>query len=359
MKSALYVFLLMILPACGQTQSGDDNESSPSGESTESTASAESVETSATGGFAALFSSDVTEDELNQKLKNRPLQDQKGMRFLVPDDTRRIGYGTDLLKFSGSSPEKDTYTKETCGQVVGQVFTLDKLVSRTIDDRECTLAVLKKGGAYYATVIREKLAEVTTAPYLWRVPGMVNLSLIEEARKLLVGRNMFSLRHSAHDTDTTNNPFADNNDYIYLQRFVPVTIRKVEPGQADSPFKITIEYLADNLMHVGQFTFGKITPIRDDEPDDDWRFTNYYGFSDHRSDYKDLSKTIWRAVQDGTPVKGMTMKECELALGKPSQKLESFDEKQINEWYYSNKYGKSWNIIFVDGTVDRYLNYER
>lgn len=335
MNKLLYLLSLSLVTACGQSQSAQTD--APSDTERSSTVNRQAP----------------TED-LNRELATKSIAESKGMRFTVPYDRYAIAYNVDLLKFAGSSPKSDPYTTIKCRDLVGQVFTFEELVPRTIDGRECTLVVLTKDGTTYASVINADPARVKSPDYTGQIPGLANLSLIEKARKLLVGRRVFSLRHEAHDTDTTNSGFTDNNDIEYLPKYIPATVRTVEPGQLDLPFKITLEFSGDNTMHSAQYLFSNSAPVNDT----DWRFTTRYGFSDPRERYKDLKDPVWKAIQAGSPAKGMTMKECELSMGKPSRKMERFEKQQTTEWYYEDHIGKSWNVEFINDKVEKYANYD-
>ena len=40
------------------------------------------------------------------------------------------------------------------------------------------------------------------------------------------------------------------------------------------------------------------------------------------------------------------------------RKAESMEEERLTAWYYSRFQGKEWELLFRNGLLDRYANYQ-
>lgn len=291
-----------------------------------------------------------------------------GMRFLLPAATNGsvecplmvlkgpTFKGTDLY---GTSPDDKA--------LAGMTFTFQRVEAfqdRGYDNKSGSgteqVAVVFKAsnGKQYAHVIRNTLAELKQQDEpVAGAPCLVALDDVEKARKLLVGQTLFVLEQYRSTS-------AARNDGQYLPKFVPVKITKVSPGRALRPVRLTFEYVGTNPRQVqeqdylfsgtnGSLTYltGKAVPEQ---------FLKCFSFQDPRptAGTAAAKDAHWKAIKQGVLIKGMSMREVEAAMGKPNRTAESMEEERSTIWYYNRFQGKEWSLLFINGVLDRYANYQ-
>ena len=77
-----------------------------------------------------------------------------------------------------------------------------------------------------------------------------------------------------------------------------------------------------------------------------------------REKYPNIQPSVWQSIQQGLPQKGMTLKECRLAMDKPKQQLERNESTSIATWYYDDHLNRHWSVEFKDGKLTQYSSYK-
>lgn len=152
------------------------------------------------------------------------------------------------------------------------------------------------------------------------VPMLIDLDLVAEASKLLVGKHAWTKTQLWYDLQ---------GERINGRKFVNVKIDKVAPGTLVFPIKLKIidennmpAYLYMNIKNVGI---------------DSRSFSNLFSLSNPKDSYRHISDNVWKLIQQGDIVVGMTKEECKLSLGNPTGVNAGHDwNSTIDLWNYSN-----------------------
>ena len=275
-----------------------------------------------------------------------PVKEWKlGMPFIVLPPG--AGFTSTLMRYT---PGASTYTapRVKSSDLVGQVFTFERLVAIKQDNRDFVLVVLKNRNALYAKVSQEPLARFTDPnAYQVELGNLAYLTDLEKARKLLTGKVLYPTIHQV---------IPSRDEPNWLPKFIPVKITKVEQGDESYPVRLTVEYPDKKILTKDYILSG--TASRRDDFDGGTMFARAYSFTDPRPKTGIDEGPVWRAIQRGVPLKNMTMKECELAMGKPTRKAELVDEVKRIGWYYEVHLAKSWILEFKNGILDKYVSYD-
>jgi hypothetical protein len=288
---------------------------------------------------------------------------QPGMRFRV--QAADAGFDCPLMALKGATfTGTDLYgVSPDDDKLAGQVFTfqrLDAFRDRGHDGKDTgsgteQVAVVFKApsGKQYAHVINTPLAKLKSGESPVGAPCLVLLDDVEKAQKVLVGRTFFVLEQYIGAGST-------RDDVQYLPKFVPVKITKAAAGTGRLPVRLKFEYVGTgqvqehdyvlsgtNAAHT--FLNGELLPEA---------FQRCFSATDPRAAAGVAKDTYWKAIQQGVLVKGMSMKDVELAMGKPKRKAESMEEERMTAWYYSRFQGKEWELLFRNGLLERYANYQ-
>lgn len=259
--------------------------------------------------------------------------------------------GTDLY---GVSPDDD--------KLAGQVLTfqrLDAFRDRGHDNNNTgsgtdQIAVVFKtpSGKQYAHVMRTTMAELKKDESSVGAPCLVLLDDVEKARKLLVGRTFFVLEQYIGAGST-------RDEVTYLPKFVPVKITKAGVGTGRLPVRLAFAYVGTGQVQEHDYVLSGTNAARSFGGDAlPGSFGSSFSATDPRAAAAVAKDAHWKAIQQGVLVKGMSMKEVELAMGKPKRKAESMEEERLTAWYYSRFQGKEWELLFRNGLLDRYANYQ-
>lgn len=152
------------------------------------------------------------------------------------------------------------------------------------------------------------------------VPMLLDPQIIDDARKLLSGRKVWTKTQLWYDE-------ADNK--MQGRKFVPVTITDVMPGSVVFPLKISIkdETGADAILYMNIGSVGI----------DSRTFKNIFSLSDPKDRYPNIIPEVWNAICNGKVRLGMTKDECKLALGNPTDVNSGHDwNSTIDLWQYSD-----------------------
>lgn len=150
------------------------------------------------------------------------------------------------------------------------------------------------------------------------VPMVIDPQLIDDARKLLLGRKVWTKSQLWYD---------ENENKITGRKFVPVTITDIMPGSIVFPLKVFIKDENGNdallFMNIGSVGIESRT------------FQNLFTLTDPKNRYPNITPENWNAICNGKVSLGMTKEECKLALGNPADVNSGHDwNSTIDLWQY-------------------------
>lgn len=166
------------------------------------------------------------------------------------------------------------------------------------------------------------------------LPMMVDLELVETLNSKLSGRQLWTRSSLWYD---------DQGERFAGEKFVPVKILGVEPGNAEFPVKISFE---DGRGRRSFFWMSFGRSAADSRP-----FASLFSMTDPRLLYPDVEDHVWRLIQTGQVAQGMKKELCRLALGNPSEVNSGHDySRLIDIWTYPD--GRV--LRFEDGVLEAY-----
>lgn len=170
------------------------------------------------------------------------------------------------------------------------------------------------------------------------IPFTVETSIVDDARKAMLG-NTYYIR--------TSTWFDDKGDAIRGQKFIPVKITDVIPGNTVYPVKLQfittagVSQPAYLYMSAGEQSKGK----RD--------FASLFYFDDPHKRYPQITDETWDNIIHGKVAPYMTREECRLSLGSPASIDRRPGISTMRElWTYEN----GIYLIFDDGLLQSFRN---
>lgn len=165
------------------------------------------------------------------------------------------------------------------------------------------------------------------------VPFTIQMSMVDEAERLMKGRNYYVLTSYWRD---------DNDNPVNGRKYITVTIDSVSAGNALYPLKVSFHdgdgRSARIFMHGG----GRNGSLR--------TFGRVFSFSDPRLKYPHITDEHWRMITNGQVTDGMTTEEVRLSLGRPKEVERGATNSQLREaWLYDN----GMYLLFEDGLLRR------
>jgi hypothetical protein len=254
---------------------------------------------------------------------NQPFCDWKpGKRFYVTDDKISI------IFTGGVNEEYSLKGKEITYQGCRDA------VSITGNDATDLLFTLPDGVttvAYRVSSTVEKLKERAQVD----VPFTVEMSLIDEISSCMMGKRYYTITSYWYNLDETA---------VTGQKFVPVIIQQVTPGNHVYPVKITFK----DERRGGEYCFFMSVGT---ERSATRNFNSLFAFDDPHKKYPLIDDAVWENIVNGRISSNMTVEECRLSLGAPKM----IDRRPstaglVEFWSYDD--GKY--LIFTDGILTRY-----
>lgn len=283
------------------------------------------------------------EKEFSQTLTAQPVQQwETGHRFMVTDSRMSLifekepslGYG-DILTFKNLSPEISitgdtisvlTFTKS--GNIKYQVN--EGKEDEDIDSASEGISPRRKIRAmelrYKVNISPEKLSPTFT------LPMSVDLNMVSNVKEKLKGKMLYiitSLRVDSALTPTSGG-----------QRYIPVTITDVAPGNADYPLRVQITDEHGGKSYVAMTVGTARSSTRN--------FDKLFVLENPRLKHPAITDAVWDNIINSRVVKGMTIDECHLALGTP---------RDIRKWHNGGSFFEGWTydngryLIFEDAIL--------
>lgn len=199
---------------------------------------------------------------------------------------------------------------------------------------ENTLLLFTKKGNNTDTLaykVERPYSDLASRPYV-EIPFTVDLTLIDQVRKTLNGKEMYILTSSWYDL---------NKQRTVGRKFVKVTVEDVVPGSEEYPISVVFNDSIRTAMAMFSF----------DISENKRGFASMFSFSDPHNLYPAISDENWAAIQEGKVKIDMTRDECRLSLGAPKDvDYGRSYSSAYEQWTYSN----GAYLIFEDGLLKRY-----
>jgi hypothetical protein len=209
-------------------------------------------------------------------------------------------------------------------------------VSSTVSvtgDEEVQLSFIDNNGntlIYRPGVLRDTFNERTQ----FEVPFTVEMSVVDEVSQRLAGNTYYIL--------TPRRIGADGKETTGL-RYVPVTVTRVTPGNANQPLRV---YFTDVAGHE----YSVLMTIGSD-PTSTRNFDTLFAFDNPRTKHTSITDRVWGLIMRSEIESGMTSAECRLALGAPNDYTRiPTTGGMVERWTYDN----GVYLIFEDGVLTRY-----
>ena len=254
----------------------------------------------------------VTESELSQEEKF--IKDnfqflnigewQSGMRFMIIRSTKDYGR-FDLKPCDFETIDINNY--------FNQIITLDTIISYSKEEpfkgAVRTRIIFKTSDNHCLEYNTKVSLEGLCKSKLAKISGIAYLGDVDKARKLLIGKTVYSKEGLA---------FIDTNDIITsipIKRLSPYKIKNIGVGTDSEPVKIILENPEGNDFFYTVFLSGtntsKISMARP--------FSYYFYFSNPKDQYPNMSQVNWNLVTKGKVKIGWDKKLCKLSWGEPEK----------------------------------------
>lgn len=170
-----------------------------------------------------------------------------------------------------------------------------------------------------------------------RLPFMIELSVVDGARKAMVGKELW----------VTTSDWLDKNLHPRRGRkFVNVKIIEAIPGTDVAPVAV----YATELTKAPADTFALLLSVTD-EISSTRRFTSQFSTTNPHLRYPAITDGMWAMICNGNVADGMTREEVRLSLGRPVSVNRRAGYSTLSEiWTYEN--GRY--LVFEDGLLKIY-----
>ncbi|MCM1370123.1 MAG: hypothetical protein NC204_07100 [Candidatus Amulumruptor caecigallinarius] len=167
--------------------------------------------------------------------------------------------------------------------------------------------------------IESALREMTSLD----VPMIVDCDVVEQCRKLLVGRHLFTATSLWYDK---------GGETVKGRKYWPVTIIDVVPGNMVFPISVIFDS-GNGSVHSMYMNLHKKRAAGVESR----TFGALFSIADPRIKYAHISDEVWQLIQSGDVRNGMTKEECKLSLGNPTDVEAGHDwNSTIDIWRYKD-----------------------
>lgn len=265
------------------------------------------------------------EDEFFRTVTGTPLSEwQPGRTFIAADNKTLL-----IFDQQGLPLDPDAI------KLAGKTLQFKGTENRLAPDGSTTTVLLFSDGTNvyrYNTGKRSDLAP--TEVLSDQLPMMIDEAMIDYARDLLLGKQLWTRSPLWYD---------DDGNRIPGRKFVPVTVNDVLPGSLVFPIKVNFTASDGNKAWIFMNFGNSGTESR--------TFANMFYLSDFRKNFPSITDEVWELICSGKVVNGMTKTECRLSLGNPSEVDAGHDYSQtLDLWHYPD----GTVLWFEDGVLTRY-----
>lgn len=262
------------------------------------------------------------EETLLEYIVPSPLGDwQKGKVFYAADNkTLMIFDQQDVVSFSSNS------------DFAGTPLEFQGLSSQTAPDGSQTAVIVLSDGSSLYHLDTGMDPQKAASDYLSNnSPLLIDNDMVAKTRDLLKNRQVWTRTHFYYD---------ENGQRVSDEKFIPVTIEDVTPGDLLFPLKLRVK-TADGKLRYIMMNYGNSTS-------ESRSFAKLFSLSDIRNNYPQIEDNVWALICKGRVAPGMTKEECKLALGNPADVSSGHDYSQVYDiWHYS----EGTYLRFIDGRL--------
>lgn len=167
------------------------------------------------------------------------------------------------------------------------------------------------------------------------IPMVIDLDVVRTVDSLLRGRQVWIL---------SDLRYSDSGERMKGDKFVPVEIERVVPGDAVFPLILKVKsgdehfnvYMNLKYSGVESRTFGTL-----------------FSLTDPKLKYPNILPEVWKLIQEGKVRNGMTKEECRLSLGNPIEVTAGHNwSSTLDYWQYAN----GMFLRFEDGLLLMFRN---
>lgn len=217
----------------------------------------------------------------------------------------------------------------------GDTITLSSISETTSFDGQKLVTLTFSGKNKSDYTYRTNLSPTEFArDSILSIPFTVDLNKVNAVRKKMLGQKYYILTSTHYD----------NNDNIVTgQKFIPVKVNNVSPGNEYYP--IRLELTDDNGKYM------RIYMSVDAQSSMPRRFSTLFSLTDPHLRYPTISDATWNLITNGKVTQGMTCDECRLSLGTPDNVDRRPGYSSLHEiWTYNN--GRM--LLFEDGLLQSF-----
>ncbi|MDE7414272.1 MAG: hypothetical protein K2N05_10880 [Muribaculaceae bacterium] len=190
------------------------------------------------------------------------------------------------------------------------------------------------GGRNYAYPTGKTLDDALSSISSIDIPMMVDLSIVAQYRKLLLGKQLWTRTPLWYDK---------NGEKMKGRQFVPVKVWEVVPSNSGFQMRLTI--IDENGEQAYMFMN---VPNRGLESR---TLPSLFYLNDPRLKHPSISDENWSLICNGLVQTGMTKEECKLSLGNPDDVNSGHDwNRTIDIWNYKN----GSFLQFSDGLLTKF-----
>ena len=254
------------------------------------------------------LNSDTTKSLLSN-ISNIPFKDwEYGKQFYVTDNKANLAlyYKNDVNLLCGSSLTYIGYKEQT--SIIGTTSTNIYFITEYNDTISHTI------NSSHAQLCARNSIDV---------PFLVQKSLIDDIHNQLYNKQLFILTNSWYSLD---------EKHFSGRKFDPISIIKVDIGNAIYPIKIIFNDKNDNSYFVYTTIGNEFQSARN--------FEEIFSISNPHEKYPYINNETWGYIKNGLIKSGMTQEECQLSIGLPSHvEIEETNSPNIiKKWVYNNGY---------------------
>lgn len=166
------------------------------------------------------------------------------------------------------------------------------------------------------------------------IPFTVELSVVDSVRTRVLGNTYYILTSMWYDL---------GDQSFTGQKYVPVTVKEVLPGNSVYPVKLIMTDSRGVTFALFMSVGSNLKAPRG--------FSKLFSFTDPRLRYPAITDEVWTNIINNRVSPGMTLDECRLALGSPAKVSRRPDHSVLREiWSYEN----GIYLMFVDGLLTSY-----
>ncbi|MFI3240905.1 MAG: hypothetical protein R3Y22_10070 [Bacteroidales bacterium] len=202
-------------------------------------------------------------------------------------------------------------------------------------EKDIALYFLVDDSIYIEYQTNRTMEQITEMERVFKVPFMVDMELIVSVNNLLKGRELYIKTPLWYD---------ENNNLIKGERFIPVVITEILPGDATLPLKLKFQSVESGVTAY-------LFISSNDDSIINRSFESIFSFDNPKNEYPNISDENWKLIIKGRVAVGMTKDECRLSLGSPNSISSRPNYSTLVEiWYYNN----GAYLIFEDGLLTKF-----